>query len=204
MLSSTPLQSFALSFTALFVALDIIGTVPMYLSLTERFEKKERDRVVNTSMLVALIVAILFVFVGRTVFKHLGIQLFDFKVAGGIILLLVSLADLLGGPDAMQKSSANTGIVPLAVPLITGPGVLTTLILQVGTVGYPITLAALFLNYAFAWVTLRKSDSVTKLLGKDGTVVLSKIAALLLAAISVAMIRSGIFEAFVDWKNISH
>ena len=104
----------------------------------------------------------------------------------------------------MQKSSGNTGIVPLAVPLITGPGVLTTLILQVGTVGYPITLAALFLNYAFAWVTLRKSDSVTKLLGKDGTVVLSKIAALLLAAISVAMIRSGIFEAFVDWKNISH
>jgi multiple antibiotic resistance protein len=71
-------------------------------------------------------------------------------------------------------------------------------------VGYPITIAALLLNYAFAWATLRKSDSVTKLLGKDGTVVLSKIAALLLAAISVAMIRSGVFEAFVDWKNLSH
>jgi multiple antibiotic resistance protein len=111
-----------------------------------------------------------------------------------LILLLISLADLLGGPEAVQKSSGSTGIVPLAVPLISGPAVLTTLLLQVSAAGYLLTIAALTLNYAVAWLILRRCDRVTKWIGKDGTVVLSKIAALLLAAIAVSMIRGGILE----------
>ncbi len=191
-----------ISFTAIFVAMDIIGTVPMYLSMTQEMDMQERNRVVNKSMLVALIVAILFMLFGQTVFGHLGITISDFKIAGGLILLLVSLADLLGGPEAVKKSSGSTGIVPLAVPLITGPGVLTTIILQTGTNGLLITIMAVAVNYLVAWVILRKCETVTNLIGKDGTVVISKIAALLLAAISVAMIRSGIFEAIGTWKNL--
>jgi len=194
------MREFLLAFTALFVALDIIGTVPMYLSMTQKMTRRERSQVVNKSMLVAFVVALLFVFAGQALFKHLGISLFDFKIAGGIVLLLVSLADLLGGPEAVHRGSGSTGIVPLAVPLITGPGVLATLILQVSTLGYAITIAALLSNYALAWLMLRKSETVTRIIGKDGTVVLSKIAALLLAAIAVAMIRAGIFEAFTTWK----
>lgn len=196
-------SEFLLAFTALFVALDIIGTVPIYLSITQSMESAERKRVVNTSMLVALVVAIVFVFVGKSLFKHLGISISDFKIAGGVILLLISLADLLGGPEAMHKSSGSTGIVPLAVPLISGPGVLTTLILQTSSVGYLMTLGALILNYVIAWVLLRNCDRVTRVIGKDGTVVLSKIAALLLAAIAVAMIRGGIFESLTEWMNAS-
>lgn len=196
-------SEFLLAFTALFVALDIIGTVPIYLSITQSMESAERKRVVNTSMLVALVVAIVFVFVGKSLFKHLGISISDFKIAGGVILLLISLADLLGGPEAMHKSSGSTGIVPLAVPLISGPGVLTTLILQTSSVGYLMTLGALILNYVIAWVLLRNCDRVTREIGKDGTVVLSKIAALLLAAIAVAMIRGGIFESLTEWMNAS-
>lgn len=194
-------SEFLIAFTALFVALDIIGTVPIYLSITQTMEPAERKRVVNTSMLVALVVAVVFVFVGKSLFKHLGISISDFKIAGGVILLLISLADLLGGPEAMHKSSGSTGIVPLAVPLISGPGVLTTLILQSSSAGYLITLGALILNYVIAWVLLRNSDRVTRVIGKDGTVVLSKIAALLLAAIAVAMIRGGIFESLTEWMN---
>ena len=193
--------TFLLSFTALFVALDIIGTVPMYLAMTHHMVRDEKNRVVNTSMIVAFVVAIAFVFLGETVFRGLGIQVFDFKIAGGLILLLVSLTDLIKGPEAVQSSSGSTGIVPLAVPLITGPGVLTTLILQVSTVGTLMTLAALVANYLIAWIFLRNSSVVTRLIGKDGTVVVSKIAALLLAAISVAMIRTGIFDAFLQWKH---
>jgi multiple antibiotic resistance protein len=152
---------------------------------------------------VALLVALIFIAVGRSLFRHLGIGFMDFKIAGGLVLLLISLADLLGGPESHRKASGSTGIVPLAVPLITGPGVLTTLILQVGTAGYPVTLLALFLNYAFAWLVLRKSETVTRLVGKDGTVVLSKIAALLLAAIAIAMIRTGIFESVAEWSHWS-
>lgn len=195
------MNSFLVCFTAVFVALDIIGTIPMYLTMTKDLAIPERNRVVNTSMIVATVVAFIFIFLGQKIFHHLGITLFDFKIAGGIILLLVSLADLLGGPETHQKSSGSTGIVPLAVPLITGPGVLTTLLLQVSSVGHLFTILAMILNYAFAWVLLRNSETVTKLIGKDGTTVLSKIAALLLAAISISMVRTGIYEAISVWKT---
>lgn len=188
------MQAFLLCFTSIFVALDIIGTVPMYLSLTKTMNRQERRSVVNTSMTVATIVAIFFIFCGQKVFRHLGIEIPDFKIAGGLILLLISLADLLGGPESLVKPSGSTGIVPLAVPLITGPAVLATVILQTTIAGYPVTVGALILNYLIAWGLLWNCDRVTQVIGKDGTVVLSKIAALLLAAISVAMIRSGVVE----------
>ena len=193
--------NFLVTFTSIFVALDVIGTVPMYLSVTQGLGRQQRERVVNTSMAVALGVALVFVFLGQAIFRHIGIQLFDFKIAGGLVLLLVSLADLVGGPDTVHRSTGSSGIVPLAVPLISGPGVLTTLMLQVGNAGYLVTMAALLLNYALAWVVLRKCDSVTRVLGKDGTVVLSKISALLLAAIAIAMVRTGVFEAIAEFRK---
>lgn len=189
---------FLLCFTAIFVALDIIGTVPIYLSLTQHLSPAGRKKVVNKSMLVATLVAIVFIFTGQKVFRHLGIEISDFKIAGGLILLLIALADLLGGPESYQKTSGSTGIVPLAVPLITGPGVLTCVILQTPTAGYTMTIGALFANYIIAWVTLRHCDRVTKVIGKDGTVVVSKIAALLLAAIAVSMIRGGIVTTILS------
>jgi len=188
------LSPFILAFTAIFVALDIIGAIPMYLSMTKELSREARVRIVNTSMAVALIVAMVFAFIGNGIFEHLGIRLPDFKIAGGIILLLISLSDLLAGPESQNRGSGSTGIVPLAVPLITGPGVLTTLILQVADHGYLITLAALVSNYLIAWWSLRNCDLIKRIIGKDGTVILSKIAALLLSAIAVSMIRAGVVE----------
>jgi multiple antibiotic resistance protein len=189
------LHTFALSFIAIFVAMDIIGTLPLFIGMTRGLSKSKRNTIVNTSMLVALFVALIFVFVGEKVFHFLGIMLFDFKIAGGLVLLLVSLADLAGGPEAMNRASGSTGVVPLAVPLITGPGVITTMVLQVNSIGYLISVLALFANYLLAWLVFRYSDKVTRVIGEDGTVVVSKIAALLLAAIAVSMIRSGVFGA---------
>lgn len=190
-------HQFGLTFVAVFVALDVIGTLPMFISLTLHLSKKRRNEVVDTSMLVALLVALAFVFVGERVFHYLGITLFDFKIAGGIVLLLVSLADLVGGPETVNKdrASGSTGIVPLAVPLITGPAVIATLVIHVSSVGYGITILALLVNYLLGWLVFRYSEKVTRLIGDDGTVVVSKIAALLLAAIAVAMIRGGVFDA---------
>ena len=194
------LGTFFMCFTSLFVALDIIGAIPVYLSLTRDIPAENRNSVVNTSMAVAFLVAIVFVFVGKTVFHHLGITLYDFRIAGGLILLLIALSDLHGGPDTVKKTSASTGIVPLAVPLITGPAMLTALILQVGQNGYWITTGALILNYFIAWILLKNCDAVQRVIGKEGTVIASKIAALLLAAIAVSMIRNGFFEAVSAYR----
>jgi len=188
------IQAFLTAFTALFVALDVVGTLPVYFSLTSKLDPTERRRIVDRSMWVALLTAVGFVFLGQSVFRFLGIQIADFRIAGGLVLLLISLADLVGKPEHESRVTGSSGIVPLAVPLITGPGVLTTLILQVGLFGYGLTLAALLANYAIAWLLLRKSDSIHRLLGNDGAVVLSKLAALLLAAIAVSMIRGGVME----------
>ena len=187
-------KEFALAFVAIFAALDIVGTLPLYVSMTHGLPVTARKRTANTSMWVALVVAVLFLFAGKLLFRFLGIEIFDFKIAGGLVLLLVSLADLLEGPEAIQRSSGSTGIVPLAVPLITGPGVLTTVILQVDYVGYIATLVCLIINYAIAWGLLRKATSITRVIGDDGATVISKLAALMLAAIAVAMIRAGVFD----------
>lgn len=197
-------MAFVLSFIALFVAMDIVGTIPLYLSMTRSLTREEKNQIVDKSMVVAFVTAVVFVVAGRAVFKHIGISLADFRIAGGIILLLVALADLVGGPEQTHNVSGSTGIVPLAVPLITGPGVLTAVVLQVGVAGYPITLLALVANYALAWVLLRKSEAITRIFGKDGTVALSKIAALLLAAIAVSMIRAGVFESILDFQAFTN
>jgi multiple antibiotic resistance protein len=190
------LNSFVLTLIALFVALDIVGTLPMYVSMTSRLDRAHRNRILDVSMLVAFVVAVFFAFAGLQLFKALGITLGDFRVAGGIVLLLISLADVVGGPEtAHREASGSTGVVPLAVPLITGPAVLTTLVLQIRQAGYGLTLFALFINYVLAWAILRKSDIITRVVGRDGTVVFSKITSLLLAAIAIAMIRTGVFEA---------
>ena len=197
------IKSFNLAFVGIFVALDVIGTLPMFISMTHSLSRTKRNDVVDRSMLVALFVAFAFVFVGENVFRFLGITLFDFKIAGGLVLLLVSLADLVSGPEVINKdrASGSTGIVPLAVPLITGPSVITTLVLQVHTFGYPVTIAALLINYLLAWVVFRNSERVTRAIGKDGTVVISKIAALFLVAIAISMIRSGIFNAVSEFQQ---
>jgi multiple antibiotic resistance protein len=189
-------KAFLTAFTALFVALDIPGTLPIYFGLSKALPEKKRRRVVDTSMAVALVTALLFLFLGQAIFRFLGIQVVDFRIAGGLVLLLIALADLVGKPEHENRVTGSSGIVPLAVPLITGPGVLTTLILQVEVFGYGLTVAALLANYVIAWLLLRNSERMFKLLGKDGAAVLSKLAALLLAAIAVSMIRGGLLETF--------
>ncbi len=190
------MKSWLSSFTAIFVAMDIIGTLPIYFKLTERLGDDERRRIVNFSILVALATALAFAFVGQAVFGFLGIDVADFRVAGGLILLLISLADLVGKPEHETRITGSSGVVPLAVPLISGPAVLTAIILHIESYGQVVAISALLANFALAWLLMLKSATVYRLLGKDGAVVVSKLVALLLAAIAVSMIRGGLIQMF--------
>ncbi len=187
-------NDFILSFTAVFVAIDAIGIVPIFLSLTQNLTREERFATVKTSVMVAFIVAMIFLFTGSHVFKLMGISVSDFKIAGGIVILLVALSDLLKGPQGMTPVTGSTGIVPLAVPLITGPGVITTVVLQTSSVGYLVVVLSLMANFLLAWLFLSRAQKVSDLIGKDGTVIVSKVAALLLCALGIAMIRTRIME----------
>jgi len=187
------LQSFALAFIPLFVAVDALGVLPLYLSLTEPLAPAPRRRLLGQAVWTAGIIAVAFVYGGKLLFQVMGITEHDFRIAGGILLLIMSTADLLfSQPERRRKPDNLVGIVPLGTPLIIGPAALTTLLISVDSHGYAATLAALAANLAIVWVVFHHSDRLLLWLGAPVTRACSKIASLLLAAIGVMMIRMGV------------
>ena len=194
------LRPYILSFIPLFVAVDAIANIPIFLSLVEHSSKPARKKIVLDAVITATAVAIIFMFVGRWVFSLLGITIPDFQIAGGALLFVISARLLLPGAQKSLLTSAHDkdlGVFPLGTPLITGPAVLTTTLMMVNSFGTLATLVAVVLNMFFVWITLVKADTIMKVIGPNGTRAFSKIMYILLAAIAVMMIRHGIIGAFL-------
>ncbi|MBN1126096.1 MAG: MarC family protein [Sedimentisphaerales bacterium] len=189
------LREFGLAFVPMFVAVDAIGILPIFLSLTENMEHATRKRTVWQSVLTAMAVAVVFVFVGRGLFRMLGITMYDFMVAGGVLLFIIATLDLISGVKIARRIEAIS-VVPLGIPLIAGPAVLTTGLMLVGVHGYGITLAAIAVNIIIAGAVLLSADFWRRILGSDGSHAVSKVASLLLAAIAVMLLRKGIYGIF--------
>jgi multiple antibiotic resistance protein len=188
--------AFLLAFLTLFAAIDVVGVLPVYHSLTASLAPADRRRVLNQSCLTALAVAAGFALGGKHLFRLLGIEVYDFKVAGGLLLLIFSVQDLLAH-DRSRAADATMGVVPIGVPLIVGPAVLTTLMILVDEHGYVPTFASLGLNLIVVWLTLASAAALLRMIGAGGAKALGKIASLFLAAIGVMMIRKGVSEMLV-------
>ena len=181
-----------LAIIPIFIAMDAIGVLPLFISLTEGMKDVERHRVVRDSILTGFVVSLGFLFVGKFIFSVIGVTIPDFKVAGGIILLIIAIHDLLF-PEKKHRGDAGTvGIVPLGVPLIVGPAVLTTMLISVDAYGYIPTIISLVVNLTFAWGVFSRAGFLMRLLGEGGAKGVAKVVSLLLAAIAVMMIRRGI------------
>lgn len=189
---------FILTFIAIFVAVDAIGNIPVFISLMEGVSKKQKDKVIRDSVSTATVIAILFMFIGKIVLRFIGITIADFQIAGGSLLFLISARLLL--PIASSKVLANAHgrgdfcVFPLGTPLITGPAVLTTTLMMVDSYGMFPTFVSLLANLLIVWITLVKSDLFIKLMGERGLRAVSKIMYILLAAIGVMMVRRGILN----------
>lgn len=193
------MSEFWLYFVPLFVAVDAIGVLPIFLSLTEGLESQRLRAVILQSVATASTIAIAFLAFGPVLLKFLGITVPDFMIAGGFLLLAISLSDLLTGEKKQREADAKSlGAVPIGIPLITGPAVLTTCILLANTHGKLITAIAVVLNIALAGIIFRFAEPITRRLGHTGTKTISKVASLLLAAIAVMLMRRGIFEAILS------
>jgi multiple antibiotic resistance protein len=184
-------SSFALAFVALFVAMDPVGSAPTYFSLVRDLSPAEEAETRRQSLATAAVVSLAFAFVGKLMFLLLGITVADFQIAGGLVLLVVAILDMLGFAET-ARPARQMGVVPIGVPLIAGPAALTTVIMQVDIVGTVATVAALLANLVIVWVLFRRSRAVHRMLGEGGGRAVSKIVSLLLAAIAVMMIRRGI------------
>jgi len=194
------LRPYILSFIPLFVAVDAIGNIPIFLSLVESSSKAQKHKVILDAVWTALAVAIVFMFVGTWVFSLLGITIPDFQIAGGALLFVIAVRLLLPGAQKSVLTSSrdkDMGVFPLGTPLITGPAVLATTLMMMNSFGVIPTLVSLVLNMFFVWITLVKTDTIMKVIGPSGIRAFSKIMYILLAAIAVMMIRHGITGAFI-------
>jgi len=190
------------SFIPLFVAVDPAGLLPIYVGLTDGLSISEKKRILRQSLVTATMVALVFIFIGKAIFNFLGITVSDFQIAGGLVLLVLAIMDLLIAhkSEGTHGVSSSAGVVPIGVPLIVGPAVLTTLIIQVDSLGLLPTLIAIFANLLFIWIIFSQADRFLKILGESGAKAVSKIVSLLLAAIAVMMIRKGIVAVFLNFK----
>jgi len=190
------LKPYLLTFIPIFVAVDSIGNIPLFISLVEGTSKKQRAKIIQDTIVTATLMAIVFMFVGKGIFQLLGITIPDFQIAGGALLFVIALKLLLPGGHGKSLSdgtSKDIGVFPLGTPLITGPAVLTTTLIMLDSYGIGPTFVSLVLNMFIMWWTLVRADWIMKVFGAGGTRAFSKIMYILLAAISIMMIRRGIF-----------
>lgn len=180
------------AFIPLFVAVDVIGIVPIYLALTMDLGTGDRRAVLRASLIVAAAVSIGFALLGKMIFVFLGITVADFQIAGGLILLGLAGLDLLSRDTRGFAEGTDVGVVPLGVPIIAGPAVITTTMVLVDLYGPVVTVLALATNFAVAGAVLAYARVVERVLGRTGARAASKIVSLLLAAIGVHWIRQGL------------
>jgi len=181
-----------LPFIPLFVAFNVLGILPIFVSLTSEMAQSERKRVIHQSILTGFLASIGFLAAGKSVFALLGITVSDFQIAGGILLFIISIVDLILPERTRTLPKETMGIVPIGIPLIVGPAVLTLLLIIVHTYGYISTLLCLILNFLVVWLVFGQSHAIMQLMKEGGAKGIGKVFSLLLAAFAMMMIRKGL------------
>jgi multiple antibiotic resistance protein len=185
-------RDFLQTFIPLFVAIDPVGLVPIFLGVTSHMTAARRRRVSFEAVAIATVITIAFMFIGEALFGFLGIQTYDFMIGGGIILLVLAVMDLViqGKPAVVEEDLV--GIVPLAVPMVAGPATLTTVLVLRGQFGAAPTTLGLAANFLILLCALLLSGKIARIVGPAALRGLSKLVMVILAAIAVYFIRTGI------------
>ena len=192
MVTLSALKEFCHAFIPLFVALDGVGLLPLFWVLAQPLSTAQRRQAAREATLTALVVSISFLLVSQYIFKLMGLTLADIMVAGGAILIVLCLRDLLFSEEPPRVNRPNPGVVPIGVPLLAGPAVFTTLLLVRDRYGWQVTMISLALNMGLVWGMLWASEWFLKRLGREGAGVISKVLSLILTAFGVMLIRHGV------------
>lgn len=191
------------SFLPLFVAINVIGIIPIYLAVTEDMTTAQRRRLTFQALLTASMIAVLILAAGQLIFSLLGITVNDLRVGGGLILLMLSVSNLVFGdfrrrdPRNVEETEeemegASAGVVPLGIPLIMGPAAITSVLVSREAFGYLPTLTSMIANMILVYLTLAFSPWLGRIMGPAVSRAVGKVSSLFLAAISVALIRAGV------------
>lgn len=179
------------SFFPIFISMDSIGLLPFFIFFTSKMSPAKRIHMTYQIILVAGAIGLLFIPFGSLVLQLLGLKNGDFQIAGGILLLVISLKTIVG-EEKHLVSKTSLGIVPIGIPMLVGPAVFATLILLKNNFSLLDITVSLSLNLIIALVIFMQSNTIIQYLGITGTQVLSKLSALLLSAYAIMMIRVGL------------
>jgi multiple antibiotic resistance protein len=179
---------------ALFIIVDPFGNIPIFVGLTETMEDNQRKRIFNVATVVALVLLLVFSFAGQEILNLFGLSIYAFEVAGGLLLLIISIRILISNTSSHEhlESPESMGAVPIAMPLLVGPGAITTTMFNIQTYGVYIAVLSVAAVLAVTWVTLRFMNNIYRFLGKTGSLVIARVMALLIAAIAVQYILTGV------------
>ncbi|PRY26851.1 multiple antibiotic resistance protein [Aliiruegeria haliotis] len=189
------------AFVALFVIIDPIGLAPVFLALTQGHSDAERRAIGRRSLLLALALLTVFGLLGEAVLNFIGISMPAFRIAGGILLFLTALDMLFERRTARRDHQAeeerpDPSVFPLAIPLLSGPGAITTMILLVGQSDGAVQAGGVFVVMALVLAVVafmfRMAGPLERLLGRTGTVVATRLLGMLLAALSVQFVLDGL------------
>jgi multiple antibiotic resistance protein len=183
---------------ALLVILDPLGIVPIYIGLTQKMERTKRTEVSKTVIITAAGLLFAFAIAGTQIFTVFGITLYSFMVAGGVLLFIVAIELLTGGGWGFVGSgvSEETGVVPLAFPLLAGPGAITAVIISLQSSGLMVTAFSIVVATGMAYIVLKYADRIYSVLGKRGSLIVTRVFAVLIAAIAIQYIVDGVKALF--------
>lgn len=185
-------EDFVKTFVPLLIVIDAFGNLPFVISLSEGITRTERHKMINIAVVTAAVLGLAFLFLGRWILDLLGISVGAFAVAGGLILLVLSIRYILTGHIVEVIKEEMVAVVPIGTPLTVGPATITTLLLLATQFPIYLVLVSFALNIVIAWMVFMLSGWFVRVLGQGGIKAVSKVFSLLLAAIAVTMIIDGL------------
>ena len=177
---------------ALFIIVDPIGLVPVFSALTKDLPKPEKKRMFRNIVYTGSALLLVFALAGQQLLLLFGISLQSFMIAGGMLLLLLSVEILLRGERVQKTPGEDVGIVPIAFPLLVGPGAITTTMISIQRDGLEVAIPSILVVMFLTWVVLRLTDRINRLLGRTGSAVVARVMAVFIAAIAIQFIIAGI------------
>ena len=185
-------QDFVMTFVPLFIVIDAFGNIPFVIQMSEERTKPERRRMVRIAIITATVVGLIFLFFGQFILNVMDISVGSFAIAGGIILLVLSIKYMTTGHMVETVSREMLAVVPIGTPLTVGPATITTLLLLVLQYEIYIVLISFVVNMVITWAIFLLSERIDALLGEGGIRAVSRVFSLLLAAIAVSMVIKGL------------
>jgi multiple antibiotic resistance protein len=187
------------SVVSLYVVVNPIGKIPLLITLTQKMEKQNKKLVSKNAIITTAILLTVFAVAGIQLLPIFGISIFSFMIAGGVLLFIISIEFLTHGEWRYSGSSlsGDSGIVPLAFPLLAGPGAITTVIISLQAYGWIVSIISIVFVVLLTYLVLHLQNPISRILGRRGSIITTRVFAIFLAAIAVQYIVEGLRHLFV-------